>query len=843
LWPIEFKAETKSLKDLPESIEKERRQMMNRRPSLRNCVVKIFHMVCCLVLFLALFRFSYTGYAGAAEGIDPVSGTIAVDLEKAPYVVTPEELAEYYFPQEIWFHPLEFCAWPATRRTPGVAVYRVRPHPNDPDMLAITYSMLYRNDCGGLLGMDKHPGDVESFSYTLASDSACTTGWRLFSVKTTAHGAEPGNVAVRIMNSCEPLPELFVSLKKHGTYMSMERCNAYIDPTQGCEQGFAPDFILVNAGSPDNSLADDLSAYFPSERLAPMEYIWSGDGRFCGGQWVEDRTECVGAPGLKLTDDSLLAPVHQPALALIGLGDSLTHGTMDATNNKVNTLNAYLQKVADSLGQVVPLRLNQPFFDEAENRMPPYEVPTNLGVDGSDLFSLEGLEYYKRVGAEESFFSTDLLCDKWLPQRLRDKYDKVLYPINVLNWRPVSQLDSAVWLLNEGLAFDGIDKALVILWIGNNDSSEAALGAGGKNPEFQPLPFDLIKKELNPLLSLLLGSGQAKGLVSFEPYTLAAIERNLTELNDFAEQYIHVLDRMATETGSSGVSYDVLALTLPYYSAVGYLMDSEDIEFYLRKVRPWYTVPASFKRVAPRGEPITDFLKGDRISLVTFGMMYALLSTGHSVAEVNKVLEEDGQQRDGLVLSEAKQEYIMARIEGFNDAIRAAVAASSPKVHLVDIGKYLNDVFLGKEVIEVDGRVFNRKWIRGGGFCFDGVHPGYTGQALIANFILERINETLGLNAPLQDLSEILATDPYIDRDGDGWAVGPDYEGSGFTKLLYLFKDPDDSSALVQPVMPPNLWKIISEVLLGEILDIPAMRASAESLGLIPLQSDRVFEP
>jgi hypothetical protein len=616
--------------------------------------------------------------------------------------------------------------------------------------------------------------------------------------------------------------------------LSMDRCNAYFDPSQSCEMGFAPDFILVNAGSPDNRLADDLSGYFPSEPMAPTEYIWSGDGRFCGGQWVEDRAECVGAPGLKLTDDSLLAPVPQPALALIGLGDSLTHGTMDATNNTVNTLNAYLQKVADSLGQVVPLSFNQPLFDEAENRVSPWEVPTNLGVDGSDLFSLEGLEYYKRAGAEETVTSPDLLCDKWSPRRLKDKYDKVLYPINVLNWGPVSQLDSAVWLLNEGLAFDGISKALVILWIGNNDSSKAALGAGGKNPEFQPLPFDLIKRELNPLLSLLLASGQAKGLVSFEPYTLAAIERNLTERNDFAEQYAHILDRMATETASSGVFYDLLALTLPYYSAVGYLMDSEDLEFYLGKVRPWYRVPPSFKRVAPRGEPITDFLKGDRISLLTFGMMYALLSTGHPVKEVNKVLEVDGIQRDGLVLSEEEQKYIMARIDGYNEAIRAAAAAAGPKVHFVDIGQYLNDVFLGKEVIEVDGRVFNRKWIRGNGFCFDGVHPGYTGHALLSNFIVEKINEVLGLNAPAHNLSEILAMDPYIDRDGDGWAVGPDDEGLGITKLLYMFKDPDDGDALVQPVMPPDVWEMISDVLLGEMLDIPAMRASAEKLGLIP---------
>ena len=30
------------------------------------------------------------------------------------------------------------------------------------------------------------------------------------------------------------------------------------------------------------------------------------------------------------------------ATTLIGLGDSLTHGTMDGTNNSINTLHAYL---------------------------------------------------------------------------------------------------------------------------------------------------------------------------------------------------------------------------------------------------------------------------------------------------------------------------------------------------------------------------------------------------------------------------------------------------------------------------------------------------------------------
>jgi hypothetical protein len=134
--------------------------------------------------------------------------------------------------------------------------------------------------------------------------------------------------------------------------------------------------------------------------------------------------------------------------------------------------------------------------------------------------------------------------------------------------------------------------------------------------------------------------------------------------------------------------------------------------------------------------------------------------------------------------------------------------------------------------VVVDGRLFSRKWIRGNSFTFDGVHPGYTSQAFIANFVLERINEALGLQAPLHDLSPILAADPYVDRDGDGWAPGPDYQAAGLTELLFLFKDPDDADPGVQVELPPDVWDLISQVLLRELLGIPSMLPAAERLGV-----------
>ena len=50
---------------------------------------------------------------------------------------------------------------------------------------------------------------------------------------------------------------------------------------------------------------------------------------------------------------------------LLGLGDSTVHGTMDATNNTVNTTNAFLQRIAESLSQITSVEFRQPLLDES----------------------------------------------------------------------------------------------------------------------------------------------------------------------------------------------------------------------------------------------------------------------------------------------------------------------------------------------------------------------------------------------------------------------------------------------------------------------------------------------
>ncbi|MBI5593906.1 MAG: hypothetical protein HY881_25930 [Deltaproteobacteria bacterium] len=518
-------------------------------------------------------------------------------------------------------------------------------------------------------------------------------------------------------------------------------------------------------------------------------------------------------------------PGHSSAatIQVIGLGDSLTQGTMDATNNTPNTMNAYLQKTVESLSTIFSFQFSQPLYGYKEQRLTPYNIPTNLGVDGADIFSLEGIEYYKRVGAGTSFPSNNYLCDSSTPIQFQNDYDKVMYPLNLIAGKPVSQIDAALTLMNQQAAAPDEAFSVIFLWIGNNDSSLAALGIGGSNPSYLPIPLDAISPEISPQLKALLESGQAQGLLNFEPYTPEAIDRNLTDVKDFTDQLNHILERLQRENTLPYGHASIMLMTLPYYSAVGYLFDSEDLEFYLRQANPAYTVPTSFQRIAQPGEPITAPFSGDRVSFFTFAFMYALLESGYSVDYVNTILEKDGVPQAGQILSAVEQQTIMSRIDSFNMAIKTA-SQTFPNVYLLDVGAYLNATLSGAAPVKIGDRVLSRKWSRGGTFSLDGVHPGYTGQALIANYILGDLNRMFQLNAPLIDLEQTLATDPYVDKDGDGWVPGPGYPNSGLTQLLFLFTDPDDTNPSIRPVLPPNVWDMISRILFQELTGMPALQ-------------------
>ena len=72
--------------------------------------------------------------------------------------------------------------------------------------------------------------------------------------------------------------------------------------------------------------------------ILSVSLIW-----FAGGSFALAATDVSSSTGVGSMRESSQAQLTSDAdtlTMLIGIGDSLTHGTMDATNNYVNTLNA-----------------------------------------------------------------------------------------------------------------------------------------------------------------------------------------------------------------------------------------------------------------------------------------------------------------------------------------------------------------------------------------------------------------------------------------------------------------------------------------------------------------------
>ena len=496
---------------------------------------------------------------------------------------------------------------------------------------------------------------------------------------------------------------------------------------------------------------------------------------------------------------------------LIALGDSLTQGAMDGIINFKTIPHAYLQRVHESLAQVQDIELVQPLLDMAGKRMAPFAIPTNLAVGGAGILNMDGFSYGKRETTGHNIRSKRFLCNSLLPANFQDLYDITLYPYNLLQGGPASQIDSAVWLLNY-IHRQQTARAVCILWIGAIDVGYAAMGYGYGHPIYALLPLPFIENVLSPGAATLLRLGQAIGAVSFEPYTMEAIEHNLTDPAEFAAQYEQTLARLEQGVPGFYETTDLFVCTL-YDIWASYLFDSNDLEFYLRKLDSQYTVPATFARAPATGAWDTAAPRGDRIGLLTFLCMYALFSTGADAQTVNQILEVDGVQNDGLVLSEDEQALLHERTAAYNDAIRKAVQKRAGKVHLIDIGPWLTDILTDNESYKAGEKSITSKWGRGGWFTLDGVHPGYTGQALIANKIIENINGALGWHAPPGDMSAVAADDPYIDNDGDGWPAGPDYDSIGPTGMFFLFKDPDDTDPDVKPRLTADFWSRLSDVI------------------------------
>lgn len=134
-------------------------------------------------------------------------------------------LAEKYLPI-LALHPDDKC-------TLGGIVYRLRPHPQNPNLIHVVYDHLYQTDCG----LTGHVGDDEVFSMTVNPAKPASEG--VTYLKAISHQAtlcqkitECG--ACNQAAACDTgddagvaRPVVYASKDKHGTYVSLTGCNQW----------------------------------------------------------------------------------------------------------------------------------------------------------------------------------------------------------------------------------------------------------------------------------------------------------------------------------------------------------------------------------------------------------------------------------------------------------------------------------------------------------------------------------------------------------------------------------------------------------------------------------------
>ncbi len=120
-----------------------------------------------------------------------------------------------------------------------------------------------------------------------------------------------------------------------------------------------------------------------------------------------------------------------------------------------------------------------------------------------------------------------------------------------------------------------------------------------------------------------------------------------------------------------------------------------------------------------------------------------------------------GPLPDNVVLTAAEVAQLRTLVAQMNGYINALAAQLGFAV--VDVNGILNEI--DQNGVQVGGRTLTTDFL-GGIFSLDGFHPTNTGQALVANAFIERMNAFFGTNIPMANVAAIAAADPLVPAPG-----------------------------------------------------------------------------
>jgi lysophospholipase L1-like esterase len=236
-----------------------------------------------------------------------------------------------------------------------------------------------------------------------------------------------------------------------------------------------------------------------------------------------------------------------------------------------------------------------------------------------------------------------------------------------------------------------LQPTFVTLWIGNNDALAAA----------------------------------TSGIVN---------DQTLTPLNVFETAYRQAAAAIAGTGAEMAIANIPDVTSIPYVTTIPRVL-----------VNPATSQPV----LGPNGQPIPligpngPLVAGDFVLLPAS----ALLAQGFGLPP--GIPGSNGQPLpDSVVLSANEVATIRARVQGFNNVIRAV--ATERNAAFVDANAELTR--LATTGVNIGGITYSGAFLTGGVFSYDGVHPNAFGYAYLANLFIQAINDQYDGEIPLVNL-------------------------------------------------------------------------------------------
>ncbi|TWP27763.1 G-D-S-L family lipolytic protein [Apibacter muscae] len=296
------------------------------------------------------------------------------------------------------------------------------------------------------------------------------------------------------------------------------------------------------------------------------------------------------------------------------------------------------------------------------------------------------------------------------------------------------------------------------LWIGNNDVlGYATSGGDGTNPITDISTFDSAYKTLVQTLT----SGGAKGVVANIPDVTSIPFFTTVPYNPLSPQALTASD--PKQIDKINTSYSQLN---QIFEALGY--PERKIVYSSTQSNPVLIKDKSIKDLS---QQLSNVLisKGIPSQQANFlGKLYGqsrpanskdylLLTASSILGKPNQEAIKNGvpaeQSINGVtypledqwVLTEVEVNQIKQATIAFNNIIKNY--AEQYNLAFVDVNKLMNDLSK-KSGITYDGVNYTSKFVTGGAFSLDGVHPSGRGYAFIANEFIESINKKYLSNLP-----------------------------------------------------------------------------------------------